>query len=98
MGSGQLLEPSNDCFNNGAASFVLQSTNKRCRPASNRSNFMAISAPPRERTCEEQEVWLTDHALTFEEYLAEYEGVKEHVELIRGVPTNRMAANIPHER
>ncbi len=59
---------------------------------------MAISAPPRERVQEQQEVWISDHALTFEEYLTEYEGVKEHVELIRGVPTTRMAANIPHEK
>jgi Uma2 family endonuclease len=58
---------------------------------------MAVKAPVRERIREEQEVWVSDHALTFDEYLSEYEGYREHIELHRGVPKTRMAANIRHE-
>src|SRR6266852_5478020 len=58
---------------------------------------MVVKASPENRVLEEQEVWVYDHALTFEQYLSEYEGYKEHIELVRGVPKTRMAANILHE-
>lgn len=59
---------------------------------------MAVKAPPRERIQEEHDVWVAGRALTFEEYLHTYEGSKEHTELVKGVPTTRMAANIAHEK
>src|SRR5258706_12982060 len=58
---------------------------------------MTVKAAPENRGLEEQEVWVYDHALTFEQYLTEYEGYKEHIELVRGVPKTRMAANLVHE-
>src|SRR2546430_217294 len=60
---------------------------------------MAVKAPTRERIREEREIWVSDEddAMTFEQYLEEYEGYKEHVELVKGVPETRMAANIVHE-
>src|SRR5258708_543069 len=59
---------------------------------------MSVKTPTRERITEVQEVWVSDDALTFDEYLAEYEGYREHIELVRGVPKTRMAARLEHEK
>lgn len=58
---------------------------------------LTIKPPRAERTSDVRIVWQVPRLMTFEEYLDEFEGRREHIELVEGVPVERMAAQFPHE-
>lgn len=62
-----------------------------------RIGTIALKAPTRKRIEVKSDVWVSSRALTLAEYLHEFEGAKEHVELVKGVPITRMAANTAQE-
>lgn len=58
---------------------------------------MITEAPPQKETQEVRDVCVPPVALTLDEFLRLYEGRDEHFELVKGVPTKRMAARYDHE-
>src|SRR5262249_29696862 len=54
-------------------------------------------SPPQNETQEVRDVCVPRVALTLDEFLRLYEGRNEHYELVKGVPTKRMAAKYDHE-
>ena len=49
------------------------------------------------RLWEDRIIWQAPRLLTFEEYIDEFEGVKHHLELVGGVPVERMPHYMAHE-
>src|SRR5260221_14479539 len=50
------------------------------------------------RGLEDRIVWKARGLMTFEQYLDRFMGAPEHIELIRGVPVERMATQLTHEK
>ncbi len=59
---------------------------------------MVTTAPPLERIVEERILFSTESPMDFEEYLDVFMWAEGHIELVNGVPVERMAANLFHEK